>query len=77
MVRSTCLITGGPSTEEDSDTQRKNEFGRQEWLTKAAQTKRPWTEPKPPVVEFGHTVCVLRVILTAIGFHGGGEAGSV
>lgn len=68
MVRSTCLITGGPSTEDDSATQWKTVFGRQEWLTKAPQAKRPWTEPKPGFVVLGHTVCTLRVILM-IAFH--------
>lgn len=75
MVRSTCWITGGgeegdeedeEDEEQGSETQWKNVFGLQEWLTRAPQGKRPWTEPKARSVVLGDTVWALRVILTPI-----------
>ena len=89
VVRSTCFTAEGEEEEEDdeaedeeeegSETQWKNVFGMQEWLTRAPQGKRPWTEPKPRCVVLGDPVWALRVTLTSMfwGWKRGMEVGSV
>lgn len=73
VVRSTCWITeGGEEGDEEDEgrgsdeTQWKNVFGLQEWLTRAPQGKRPWTGPKASAVALGDTLWALRVTLTPI-----------